>query len=43
MSVSIVENAYGLDFIGSSSKDEQYRFFSIEAIATSNEDLQNGN
>jgi hypothetical protein len=30
MSVSIVEDDEGLDFIGSSSKDEQYRFFSIE-------------
>lgn len=30
MSVNIVENDYGLDFIGSSSKDEQYRFFSVE-------------
>lgn len=31
MSVNIIENGYGLDFIGSSSRDEQYRFFSIEA------------
>ena len=30
MSVSIVENDEGLDFIGSSTKEEQYRFFSIE-------------
>ena len=30
MGVNIVENIYGLDFIGRSSKDEQYRFFSVE-------------